>query len=158
MTVQLVPLDLDVARAVLQGSPADALTALNLRCGRGWPHADTADAMRPVVAQRDTVGSFLVVVADEVIGECGWRGRPDGVGEVEIGYGLAPSARGRGHGTAAVRALMAWVEQQPEVRAVRAEVLQGNAPSRRLLERLGFQHAPDATPPYVAYVREAPTN
>lgn len=157
MTVQLVPLDLEVARAVLQGHPAGALEPLDLRCGRGWPHADTADVLRPAVAQGDPVGAFLVVRLGEVIGECGWRGRPDAAGEVEISYGLAPGARGRGHGTAAVRALLTWLEQRPEVRHVRAEVLQGNEASRRLLERLGFALAPKTSAtsqPYVAYLRD----
>ena len=96
MTVRLVPLELDVALAVLHGDPDAALTCLGMTPGRGWPHADTADALRPAAAQGDPAGTFLVVLDDEVIGECGWRGRPDDDGTVEIGYGIAQSHRGRG--------------------------------------------------------------
>jgi RimJ/RimL family protein N-acetyltransferase len=56
----------------------------------------------------------------------------------EVGYWLAAAARGRGVATVALRALVV------ELRAVgferiEAEPLCGNEPSRRVLERVGFQ-------------------
>jgi len=78
------------------------------------------------------------VLDGEVVGDCGWFGPPDASGEVEIGYGLAPSVRGRGLGTDTVRALLEWVRAQGATR-VRAEVLPGNEASLRLLHRLGFE-------------------
>jgi RimJ/RimL family protein N-acetyltransferase len=74
-------------------------------------------------------------------------------GGVEIGYGLAPSARGRGLGTEAVGVLVAWAEQQPGVRRVAARVQVGNEPSRRLLRRLGFVEQ-DEQPGWVLCVRD----
>ena len=134
---------------------AAAVDALGLTAAPGWPHADTADALRPLLAGPDPAhGTFLVTIDGELIGECGWIGGPDGGGDVEIGYGLAGSARGRGLGTEAVGVLCAWVEQQPGVRRITADALVGNAPSRRVLERLGF-HPQREHPPYVTYVRDA---
>ena len=72
-----------------------------------------------------------------VIGDCGWFGPPT-EGEIEIGYGLAVSARGQGLGTQAVALLLTWAQGKGAV-SVRAEVLPGNEPSLRLLVRLGFQ-------------------
>jgi ribosomal-protein-alanine N-acetyltransferase len=123
----------------------------------GWPHADTADALRPHAEHGDggdAHGTFLVEVDGLVVGDCGWFGPPDDSGVAEIGYGLAPSVRARGLGTEAVALLCDWVEQQPGVRRVAAEALVGNEPSRRLLARLGFAEEP-AQPPYVRYVRDA---
>lgn len=103
----------------------------NLVAGRGWPHADTADALR-------LPGAMLVVVDGEVVGDCGWYGPPGDTGEVEIGYGLSPAYRGRGLGTAMVAALVAWVAEQPGVRRIVAETEVTNVASRRVLERNGF--------------------
>lgn len=152
-----MPLALCVAVASGSGL-ADAVTALGLTAAPGWPHADTADALRPLADQGGpdpAHGTFLITVDGELVGECGWLGGPDEHGDAEIGYGLAGSARGRGLGTEAVALLAAWVEQQPGVRRVTADALVGNEPSRRVLERLGFR-AEREVPPYVTYVRDAP--
>ncbi|HVE73920.1 MAG TPA: GNAT family N-acetyltransferase [Mycobacteriales bacterium] len=151
-----------LAVAVIEDADvAGSLAEMGLRAGAGWPHADTADALRPA-AEHGSPGvdaGWLIVEpgpdGPAVVGDCGWRGGPDAEGTVEIGYGLAAPARGRGLGTEAVGLLTAWAEQQPGVRAVVAEVLVGNEASRRLLLRLGFTEEP-AAPPYVRCVRLAP--
>jgi RimJ/RimL family protein N-acetyltransferase len=155
--VALVPVPYDVAVAALDGRGPTldvALARLDLRPAAGWPHADTADALRPLAehGRPGDVGTWLVCADGEVVGECGWVGGPDADGSVELGYGLAPPARGRGLGTEAVAVLAAWSEQQPGVRRLVAEVVVGNAASRRLLGRLGFEQEP-AAPPYVRFVR-----
>lgn len=140
--LELRPVPRAVASAVVGGSGIDAaLTAAGLSRVRDWPHADTIDALRGLAehAELSGEGSFLVVGQDEaVIGDCGWFGPPDEQGRVEIGYGLAVSARRQGLGSEAVRQLLGWVGQQPAVRTVTAEVLVGNEPSLRLLAGLGF--------------------
>jgi RimJ/RimL family protein N-acetyltransferase len=156
--VVLVPAPHAVAVAVATGAdPAPALAPLGVRPGPGWPHADSADALRPHAEHGDPVEPadvWLVVDGDEVVGDCGLAGGLEH-GEQEIGYGLTPAARGQGLGTEAVAVLCAWLEQQPGVRRVVAEVEVGNAPSQRLLARLGFVPQP-AVPPYERWVRGEP--
>ena len=156
--VTLQPVPRELALAVVSGAGlADAVARLRLTAAVGWPHADTADALRPLTDPESpdpAQGTFLITVDGVLVGECGWLGGPDPAGDAEIGYGLAGSARGRGLGTEAVGMLAAWVEQQPGVRRVTADALIGNEPSRRVLQRLGFQPA-GGTPPYITYVREA---
>lgn len=141
--LELRPVPRDVAIAVVTGTGLDvALAAAGLTRVRDWPHEDTIDALRGLAehAELSGKGSFLVVRWDgAVLGDCGWFGPPDEQGLVEIGYGLAASARRQGVGTEAVGRLLAWVGQQPAVRTVTAEVLVGNEPSLRLLARLGFE-------------------
>ena len=48
-----------------------------------------------------------------ILGDLGTHGPPDSEGCVEIGYSLAPSARGRGIGTAAVAALVRHLAAVP---------------------------------------------
>jgi RimJ/RimL family protein N-acetyltransferase len=132
----LVPQSLTAARAVLAGEDS------GLALAEGYPHGDTADALRTFVenGQTDDDGGWFVTLADDgrVIGDCGTLGWTDDEGRVEIGYGLAAPFRGRGYGTEAVQVLADWVAAQPGVAAVVAEVEVGNEPSRRLLARLGF--------------------
>jgi ribosomal-protein-alanine N-acetyltransferase len=131
--IELLACTPKVAQAVI------GLTAIPVRHAPDWPHEDTPDALRPVADHPELAGgTFLVVEDGVVVGDCGWFGPPDEDGEVEIGYGLAPSARGRGVATEAVRLLLDWVRTQG-ARTVRAEVLPGNEPSWQLLLRLGFE-------------------
>lgn len=156
--VALVPVPGAVARAVAGAEPVGpALAELGLRAGAGWPHEDSADALRPLSEHHspEQTGTWLVVVGDEVVGDCGWFGAPDGDGAVEIGYGLAAGHRRQGLGTEAVAVLAAWAEQQPGVRLVTAEVLPGNEASLRLLIRLGFTEQ-GSHPPYLRLVRAVP--
>lgn len=153
--VALVPVPLEVARAVVDGSGVDtALQPLALHAARGWPHADTADGLRPLAehgAQGGDCG-WLIAVDGEVVGDCGWRGGPDASGDVLLGYGLASPARRQGLGTEAVALLCAWAERQPGVRRLVADVHADNEPSRRLLRRLGFIEQ-DAEPPWLRCLR-----
>ena len=155
--IRLVPVPHAVAVAVIDGHGLDA--ALQPLCrAPDWPHDDTADALRPIAEHGGpgpAVGTFLVVEDGRVIGDCGWFGPPDGSGTVEIGYGLAASARGGGRGRQAVILLRAWLAAQPGVRRVVAEALVGNEPSRRLLLSLGFTEEP-AAPPYRRYGCDVP--
>ena len=152
-SVALVPVSLELARAVVSGSDLGPLLA-PLTPGRGWPHADTVDALRPLAehGQEGGDGGWLVVRDGEVVGDCGWRGGPDASGDVVIGYGLAAPARSQGLGTEAVALLCAWAEQQPGVERIVADVHLANDASRRLLRRLGFVELPD-DPPWVRCVR-----
>jgi RimJ/RimL family protein N-acetyltransferase len=132
--ISLVPATEAVARAVLGLEDFGDLARAH-----DWPHDDSADALRPLADHPEHAGegTFLIVRDGLVVGDCGWFGPPDADGEVEIGYGLAPSVRRQGVGLQAVTALLEWVRLQGATR-VRAEVLPGNEPSLRLLARLGF--------------------
>ena len=136
--IELRPVTPAVAIAVTTYGDIDASLS-GLERAADWPHDDTADALRPLAEHpfHTGEGGFLVVQDGVVVGECGWFGPPDEDGEVEIGYGLTPSARGQGLGTASVALLLDWVRARG-ARTVRAEVLPGNLPSLRLLAGLGF--------------------
>ena len=145
--IALRPVTSAVARAVVEHLPVPVEHVPD------WPHEDTADAFRPLAEHPDDTGegTFLVLEDGVVVGDCGWFGPPvDGV--VDIGYGLAPSARGRGVGTEAVRQLLDWVGHRGAVQA-RAEVLPGNAASVWRLPGRGSP-APGARAGHRVLVRE----
>jgi len=102
----------------------------------GWPHEDSG----PGMSFLDSGGWVFLIIDDDgrVAGECGTKTAPGPDGTVEIGYGLAPSSRGRGLGGAAVGELVGWLAERREIRVVAADVHVGNVSSWRLLERIGF--------------------
>lgn len=73
----------------------------------------------------------------QAIGGIGFKGQPED-GCVEIGYGLAPSARGRGYAAEALVALMAIAAEHGVSRVI-AETAPQNVPSQRTLIRAGFR-------------------
>jgi len=74
-----------------------------------------------------------------VIGGCGFLGPPDATGAVEIGYGLAPSQRGKGIATEAVKGLVEEAWRDGRVKLVFALTDQDNEPSQGVLRRAGFR-------------------
>jgi RimJ/RimL family protein N-acetyltransferase len=127
----LVPVSWERAESIVRGDLA------GLRAAEGWPHADTVDGLR--MAAAGGADAWLVTLDGVVIGDCGTHGPPDAEGDVEVGFGLAESQRGRGHGSEVAAGLSAWLLRRPGVRRVVArEVLADNVPSRRALERAGF--------------------
>ena len=71
------------------------------------------------------------------IGGIGFKGQPDG-GCVEIGYGLAPSARGHGYAAEAVIALLAIAADHGLSRVI-ADTTLDNIASQRTLIQAGFR-------------------
>jgi RimJ/RimL family protein N-acetyltransferase len=130
--LRLEPVTIETARAILAGDLS------GLTVADGWPHEDTADGLA-MAAKGGRPPSWLILADGMVIGDCGLHGPVDEDGGVEIGYGLAAPWRGQGYGSEAVAAITEWLLGQPEVRQIRARTLISNAPSRRVLEKAGFQ-------------------
>ncbi len=85
---------------------------------------------------------WLVVPADRPYGAglAGFKGVPDGQGEVEIGYGIDPACQGQGYATEAARALIAWAFRSPACTSVIApNTKRSNVASNRVLEKVGMR-------------------
>ena len=84
-------------------------------------------------------GYYLISrLADgRAVGGIGFKGQPEG-GCVEIGYGLAPSARGQGYAAEAVVALLALAAEHGVSRVI-ADTTLDNIASQRTLVRAGFR-------------------
>ncbi len=76
---------------------------------------------------------------DGVIGSCGFVQWNRNDARAEIGYELAPEWQGRGLMREALTAMLAFGFGPMQLNRVEALVVPGNAPSRHLLLRLGFQ-------------------
>src|SRR5690348_13221317 len=86
------------------------------------------------------IHGFLLVhqESEAVLGQCGFKGPPDGEGMVEIAYGINPENRGKGYATEAAGALTNYAFAQIGVRLVRAHTLPETNASTRVLTKCGF--------------------
>ncbi|NYF56066.1 GNAT family N-acetyltransferase [Micromonospora purpureochromogenes] len=153
--LRLAPLDVAAARAV----------AACDRDGRAWhaefPREDDRDAAAMVLPQTDlTFGCRLIVerTSGLAVGTIGFFGPPDDTGTLIVGYGLVPSARGRGLATEALSALVAYGFAQPSVRTITADPLHDNVASHRVLEKAGFLRTHSTEDAHWYAIQRGPVN
>lgn len=149
--LRLVASTPDLVRAEIDDH-AELGRLLGARVPAGWPPGEAADALPWFLERLEAAGpagvgwhGFYGIVSDAEGGEPvlagggGSLGPPDGEGEVEIGYSLMPEFQGHGYATELMAAIVDWIATDPRVERIVAETDAGNAPSRRLLARLGFE-------------------
>jgi RimJ/RimL family protein N-acetyltransferase len=75
----------------------------------------------------------------ELVGICGFKGRPDNSGSVEIGYSIVADFRRKGFATEAVATLVGWAFTHHNVNEVCAETLPHLVQSISVLQKNGFE-------------------
>lgn len=122
--------------------------ALGCAVPEDWPPALYGrTAMRFALMQLDDPAeqgwSFWYLISQdepgELVGICGFKGRPDSAGSVEIGYSLLEQFQRQGYATEAVMALVGWAFSRHNVKEVSAETFPYLRQSIRVLEKNGFQ-------------------
>ena len=85
-------------------------------------------------------GAWFVTLADnnQVIGDIGFKGKPDKQGIVEVGFGIIPEMHNKGIATESVRAIIGWALSSIKVKKIVAECLIDNIPSIKVLKKLGM--------------------
>lgn len=135
--VKLVPLDLPNLRRLAASEPAD----FSAPEGALPPAHVAARALLQLEAGTPAQWCvpYLIAIGDsgEIVGGCTFKGEPVD-GRVEIGYGVARSARCRGIATAAVSQLLKLAAASGLVREVEAHILPGNIASSKVVSGLGF--------------------
>lgn len=125
---------------------------LGARVPENWPPEILVDAL-PFFLDRLQEGpesshdwwNWYILLKDDagqgpvLVGGAGFKGPPQADGLVETGYSILPQYQNRGYVTEAVRALLAWAFEHPEVSMVIAHAMAEPNPSVRVLTKLGFQ-------------------
>lgn len=111
-----------------------------------WPGRDYLEALPfflGVLEQNPSPWSFVLIdrTTRRIAGDAGFKGAPDAVGNVELGYSILPAFRGRGLAQEASFELLRWARTHPGVRTITAECMETNAPSIRVLTKVGFRQA-----------------
>lgn len=91
--------------------------------------------------QEEGWGVWFIVLPEtgEVVGDVGFKGKPDESNCVEIGYGVAVEKRGKGYAAEAVDGIVGWAFGTGVVDRVTAECVQDNVASIRVLEKTGMK-------------------
>ena len=124
--------------------------ALGLSVSESWPpDLYGPRAMQFALMQLDDASeqgwSFWYLATkdepNELAGICGFKGRPDEHGSVEIGYSILSCYQRRGYATEAVARLVGWAFSHHNVHEVCAETLPHLSQSISVLEKNGFGFA-----------------
>lgn len=122
--------------------------ALGVSVPESWPpELYGPRAMQFALTQLDDVSEqgwsfwYLLTCDDpaELVGICGFKGRPDGSGSVEIAYSILAAYQRRGFATEAVAALVGWAFSHHNVKEVCAETLPHLVQSIGVLKKNGFE-------------------
>ncbi|MCP1143332.1 GNAT family N-acetyltransferase [Lysinibacillus endophyticus] len=83
-------------------------------------------------------GVWLVLNKEDnkIIGDIGFKGKPNLENTVEVGYGIIASARNKGYATEAVSEIIKWAFSFENVERIVAECLKDNHASIKVLEKL----------------------
>jgi len=123
--------------------------ALGVQVPEAWPpDLYGPGAMRFALQQLDDPSEqgwsfWYLVTADDpgkLAGICGFKGRPDEGGSVEIGYSVLDCFQRRGFATEAVARLVVWAFSHANVNEVCAETLPHLLQSIGVLEKNGFRY------------------
>lgn len=145
----LVPATTELTRADLDGEAALS-AALGVPVPPEWPpELYSRPALQAVLAQLADRAEhgwstwYLVGRGPEegLVGVCGFKGRPDAQGSVEIAYSILEPFRNAGYASEAVARLAEWAFGHTRVTEVTAETLPHLRQSIRVLEKNGFQRA-----------------
>ncbi len=142
----LVPATIELGGADLDGNGALG-AALGVPVPPEWPpeHHSRPAVMAIVEQLRDRAEHgwsawYLVGRGPEegLVGVCGFKGRPDAAGSVEISYAIAQPFQNVGYATEAVERLVQWAFGHEPVTQVTAETFPYLRQSIRVLEKNGF--------------------
>jgi len=118
--------------------------ALGVAVPKTWPpDLFGSAAMRVALAQLHETPEqgwsfWYLATADDLVGICGFKDRPDNVGSVEIAYSIMADFQRRGYATEAVARLVGWAFSHYNVNEVCAETLPHLSQSIHVLEKNGF--------------------
>lgn len=73
-----------------------------------------------------------------VIGDIGYKGRPNENGEINLGYSILSHYQGNGYATEAASAMVKWGLSQSDVQKITATCSRDNFASIRVLEKAGL--------------------
>lgn len=144
--LRLIACDESICRAILKGD-THLGQFLGLKIAEDWNSFGTDIFQFNLDRILEDPGShiwwsYLVVEHGQrtLIGACGYKGRPNNKGEVEIGYEIATGFRNQGYATELTQALVQHAQTFPEIDTVKAYTLSFTSPSTQVLTKCGFTY------------------
>jgi RimJ/RimL family protein N-acetyltransferase len=144
----LVAANADLVRADLE-SVASLAEMLDAHVPENWPpelydREAMEYALRMLEDTTVTGWSFWYLLNRsegplQLVGICGFKGRPDAAGSAEIGYSIVSQFRNQGFASEAVDRLVRWAFSHQIVHEVSAETLPYLQSSIRVMKKNGFE-------------------
>lgn len=85
-----------------------------------------------------TLWTLILKEQNRMVGDLCFMGEPNKDGEIEIGYGTYEEFRGNGFMTEAVKGMINWAKNLPNVKSIIASTEKSNIASFSILERNNF--------------------
>lgn len=145
--LNLIASTTDLIKKAIEGRELLA-EALDVRIPESWPpDLYGPRAMQFALEQLDNASdqgwSFWYLTTAgapcELLGICGFKGRPDPLGSVEISYSILDDYQCQGFATEAVTRLVGWAFSHHNVNEVCAETLPHLSQSIQVLKKSGFE-------------------
>jgi len=122
------------------------LESLGLKTVKSWPDKESLETLPKIIKNLELVKeptgfeSWMIVNQDNmtVIGDAGFKGRPNANGEVDIGYSIIKEEQKKGFGFETAKALTDWALLHESVKDITASCFIKNTASIRILEKLGM--------------------
>ena len=143
----LIPATAEFLELLIAREHLRAGKLLDIAVPDGWP--DDADARAGLrfhlkAIQQDStellwrIRLILLQSGRTVVGSINLKGPPDGMGDVEVGWGVSAEFRRQGIATEAATAVITWAFLQPGVDRIIATIPTTNVASIHVAERLGM--------------------
>jgi len=141
--LELIPCSYEYGKIIVENKSL-LKSAMGLDISDNWPLEDLKDFLPAYLEmiQSDPLllgwGIWLIVHEEEqkIIGDIGFKGKPDDNGNIEIGYSVVPEYRRQGYCHEASRGLVGCAFEQLGVNKILAECDKDNISSIRILEKL----------------------
>jgi len=90
---------------------------------------------------------FVHRASRKLVGNGGFKGKPDEAGTVEVGYAVAPAYRGKGLATEAAQGLVEFAFSHPQIQTIQAHTLAEENESVRVLRKVGMTFVKELNDP-----------
>ena len=137
----LFPVDIETINAISNGTLSEYYH------NEEWPENDLREAFPVFIELLKKNGNngfnlWLIIEKnnDMIIGSTGYIGNPDSEGNIEIGFGIIPSKRGKGFCCESVKALLKWGLSHDDVHCITAQCDVSNVASIKTIMKLGFEY------------------
>lgn len=143
MSLRLVALPLPVLRYLAEGDVASAEKSIGVPMPAEF--SSQLDIWHYMInllgGHPENTGWTMsaLVLAEEIVGNAGFKGAPDETGEVEIGYGILTTRRREGLAVAAAGLLLDRAAREPAVASIRATIAPDNRASIGVITKAGFR-------------------
>jgi ribosomal-protein-alanine N-acetyltransferase len=142
----LIPCSLDMAKSLILHREELAIRS-PIQIPEDWPSLQLKGYLPIYIEKLEKNqneygwGVWIIIKLEEkkIIGNIGFKGRPDNNGVVEIAYTILKEERQKGYGCEAAKSLIEWAYDFSEVKRIIAECEDSNRASIRILEKIGMK-------------------